>query len=489
MKKWAGLLVLVALPRVLVFPFNQNLGGDAIARTWLAHRWLESPHVIGGFDQGAVQFGPLHIYLLALAEWLWPSLLHAGRAMSLLAALASVPPLFFLTQRLFGATAAKWSTVCFAFWGLHVQCSTTAASESLSLLLVLVVVERFACWVETGERVALLTCALVLNLACATRYDVWLLVPLMVVAAWWRSRSAVIAGVFAVASSAFAVGWMFGNVVDRGDPLYPFRFIDDFHRAWFPTEEATWGRTTYRLICLGFWPGTALATLTPPVAIAGFLGVVRAWRAGIARWLVVLIVVPTVLYTVRSSLLGSFAPLARFTIKEVALLLPFVWFGAQPLLAWRWGKSVVAASAAGVVCWCIGLGAFCFRSTGTWQNSLRPIAATSTLEVRLAALSVELERRASSTATVVLDEDPRGYDDLILSYFSGFSYEHQARRRSPLFETRLRSGPPRVVVIFAGGRLEKESRFHDGSAPTFDSAPLREVAVGSRSIRLYETVD
>ncbi len=489
MKKWVGLLALVALPRLVVFPFNQNLGGDAIARVWLAHRWLEAPHVIASFDQGAVQFGPLHIYLLALAEWVWPSLLHAGRALSLLAALASVPPLFVLTRRLFGEVAATWAVACFALWGLHVQCSTTAASEALSLLLVLVLVERFACWVETRERQALLTCALVLNLACATRYDVWLLVPLLVGAAWWRSRSLVTAMGFACASSAFALGWMLGNLVDRGDPLFPFRFIDDFHRAWFPHEEATWGRATYRLICLGFWPGTALATLTPGVAVAGVVGVVRAWRAGLARWLIVLIVVPTVLYTVRSSVLGSFAPLARFTIKEVALLLPFVWFGAEPLLAWRWGRVMIGASATGLVLWCAGLGWFCFRSSGTWQDSLRPIAATSTLEVRLAELSALVQARAMPTASLVVDEDPRGYDDLILSYFSGFSYEHQARRRSPLFETRLRAGAPRVVVIFEGGRLGKEGRFRGGPEPIFDHTRLREVAGGTPAIRVYEALD
>jgi hypothetical protein len=478
------LLALVALPRLLVFGVNQNLGGDAIARVWLAHRWLEAPHVIGSFDQGAMQFGPLHIYLLALAEWCWPNLLDAGRVVSLLAGVATTVPLFALTRRLFGEAAATWACVALAWWGLHVQCSTTAASEATSLLLVLAAVERYGAWAEGGSREALLGCALALNLACATRYDAWLLVPLLVAAALVASRSWRLALAFGAASSAFAVAWSFGNLVDRGDPLFPFRFIDAFHRAWYPSEEAVWGKAAYRALCLGFWPGAALLTLTPPVALAGLVGLVRAWRAGTARWLVALVVVPTAMFAFRSAVLGSFAPLARFTVKELVLLLPFVWFGARPLARWSGSKWAVGASVVLAVGWCAALGLFCFRSTGTWQNTLRAVSATSTLDVALAKVTARLTPLAGGTGVVVVDEDPRAYDDLIISYFSGFEYRSQARRRSPFFTTRLASGPVRAVVRFEGGRLEREGRFVV-SPPSFDGVALRELDGVAAPVHLY----
>lgn len=472
-RRWWS-LALVALPRLLVFGVNQNLGGDAIARVWLAHRWLEAPHVIGGFDQGAMQFGPLHIYLLAFAEWCWPSLLDAGRVVSLLAGVLTALPLFALTRRLFGEIAAQWACVGLAFWGLHVQCSTTAASEATSLLLVVVAVERYAAWVGTRSREALLGCALALDLACATRYDAWLLVPMLVVASLVESRSWRVALGFGAASSAFAVGWLFGNLVDRGDPLFPFHFIDSFHRAWYPSEEAIWGKPFYRAMCLAFWPGAALLTLTPPLALAGMVGLVRAWKAGTARWLVALVVVPTVMFAFRSAVLGSFSPLARFTVKELALLLPFMWLGAQPLARWVGYRALVAASTVMAVAWCAWLGLYCFRSTGTWQNTLRSISATSTLDVSVAKVTARLAPLAGD-GVLVIDEDPRGFDDLIISYYSGFAYPSQARRRSPFFALRLGSGPTRALVRFEGGRLEREGRFVPTPTPRFDGIAMHEL--------------
>jgi len=37
---------LVLLPRLAVFPWSENLYGDAVVRTELAQRWLQTPHWI-----------------------------------------------------------------------------------------------------------------------------------------------------------------------------------------------------------------------------------------------------------------------------------------------------------------------------------------------------------------------------------------------------------------------------------------------------------
>ena len=238
MKRFFWLLLAVALPRVAVFFVNENLGGDAIARTWLAHRWLAAPHLITSFDGGAKQFGPLHIYLLAGAEFIWPSLLHAGRVVSLVAGVLTAWPLFFFTRRRFGENAATLAVLGLTGWGLHVQCSTTSASEALNLLWVMSAVAAFDLAAENPR--AGWWAALFLNLACATRYDSWLLVPLLVVAQGARTRRVWPSFAFGAAASVFAVSWLIGNFVARGDPLFPIKFIDQFHRDWWPSEAAIW---------------------------------------------------------------------------------------------------------------------------------------------------------------------------------------------------------------------------------------------------------
>src|SRR3954467_1451061 len=96
----------VLLPRLLVFGVNENYFGDAVMRAELGGRWAARPHPIGSFDQGAFQFGPLHILMLgAVTRW-FGDRENVGRYLSLAAALLTVFPLFELTRRLFGRRAA-----------------------------------------------------------------------------------------------------------------------------------------------------------------------------------------------------------------------------------------------------------------------------------------------------------------------------------------------------------------------------------------------
>ena len=444
MNRAAWLAVAVLAPRLVALFVNENLAGDAIARTWIAHKWLDAPHLMTSFNDGPMQFGPLHLYLLALSELIWPSLLHAGRVLSLLVGSLTAWPLYVFTARRFGESAATFAVLGFAFWGLHVQCSTTSASEALNLLFVMSAVTLF-------DQQRWLGAVVMLNLACATRYDSWLLVPLLAAAELWRSRSLFKAIGFGAAASGFAIFWLIGNQLGQGDALYPIRFIDQFHRDWWPREAAIWGEGTYRLICLFFWPGAAVLMLTPFFATAGAVGLRRAWKERPElRWLVLLIIVPAVLYTLRSAVTSSFAPLARFTMKEVLFLLPFAgWLLAErPRVA---GASVVLAAA-----WSVGLGVFCYEPGTPWSYTFRSIAATSRLEPSLRVASDWLQEHAAPRGGLLIaDEDPREFDDLILSYFSGLSYADQLRRRNDRYQELLGERQPKWLMLFEGGRMAR----------------------------------
>ncbi len=463
MKRWWPWFVVVAVPRVVAFFFTENIHGDSAVRTWLGAAWAKAPHVIGSFDQGAVQFGPLHIYVLGLASLLPMPLADSGRLVSLVAGVLTTWPLLELTAQLFGDRATKFTALAFAFWGLHIQFSTTASGEALNLLLVFTACCWLQRWLVWRERVWLLASALMMNLACATRYDSWLLVPLMAAAVWWYARSLRPALLFGVASVAFCAAWAFGNWVDRGAPLYPFSYIDAFHRTWYPSEAAMWG-PWYRWATLAFWPGTAVMTLTPLVAVAAAVGGVRAWRqTPSSRWLIVLIVLPVAMYGVRSFFLASFVPLARFTAKEVAFLLPFVQPGFVAIaerLRWaRVREAVTALTLAMLVAWPVWLGWFTYRTDGAWQNTLRAIAPVTTNAPQLTKVARWLSARAGGGAGLVVAVDPRGYDDIQLTFASGFAFERVARARAPSFEQRLHDNDVRYLVLFDGGALASTNQF------------------------------
>jgi hypothetical protein len=460
-----GLLIVAALvPRLVVFPVNENLYGDAVARTELAERWLQAPHLIRSFQDGALQFGPLHLYMVGAALKVL-NREDAGRAVSLLFGVLSVVPLFALTRRFFGWRAGVWAGLAFSVWGMHLQMSTTAASEAVALFFMLGVFALFAQALEENRFGPLFGAAMVLNLACALRYDAWMYVPLLAVMPllWRRDK---VAGVtmavsFALLCLPFPLLWMQGNELAHGDPLYPITYIDQFHKSWVASSGGGAKDWWLRAQGLGFWPGVALFTLTPGVALLGMGGMVRAWRQRPElRWLVLSALVPTAYYTFRSAVMLNFLPLGRFTVTQVVLVLPFIAYGfAACARAWGEvaGKLVAGASIVLAVAMPVALGVYTFRADGGLRDTLRPVSPTSTnpQPVMRAAHFIEAEA-AQKGKELALDSDD-GYLDLQLGFFTGLPEARLVRMRWAEFRQRVEKERPEYLVRFDRGALARES--------------------------------
>lgn len=467
-KLMLGLVVTASfLTRAIIFPWNENYYGDAVIRTELAERWLSDPHWITSMDDGVFQFGPLHIYLLSLFLKMWPSREDAGRLLSLLFGTASTVPLFYLTRRFFGWREALWASLAFSLWGLHVQFSTTAASEALGLCLVLSALALYARGYDEARLGPLAYSALFLNLACATRYDAWLLPPLLSALLFVADRDRIAAAtravLFALLCLPFPALWMQGNEVATGSPIAPLRFIDEYHKTWVADGIARYGNLGYRLHNLLFWPGVALMTLTPLVAFFGFYGMLRFWRTQPRRrWLVWVALIPTAYFGFKGAILLNFSPVARFAAAQVVLLLPFVAHGFGELTA-RMNPGVrhflgglTVATAIGIP---IGLGLYTFRSDGKFQDSLRPISPLSTNPRELMRVARYIKTIiAPSGGAIILDSDS-AYRDLQIAFFGGLPEEQMARHRWEIFPKRLRSADPHYLVKIDGGTIEQSGDF------------------------------
>src|SRR5205814_3735837 len=103
--------------------------GDAPVRIELAERWLAAPHLWHGFAE-AFQFGPLHLSLIASSLALWPARHWSPKLFSLACGLVSVVVLYRLARRFVAKEAAFAAALILAFSPLHIQASTTAASEA-----------------------------------------------------------------------------------------------------------------------------------------------------------------------------------------------------------------------------------------------------------------------------------------------------------------------------------------------------------------------
>ena len=475
---------LVLLPRLAVFPWSENLYGDAVVRTELAQRWLQNPHWIAHMDDGAFQYGPLHVYLVAGALALGIDREDAGRWVSLLFGVLSVLPLWSLSRRVGGVQGAWWATAGLALWGMHIQMSTTAGSESVGLFFVLWSLALLAEGLDENRFPALFGSALVLNLACAVRYDCWLLIPLICVLLLLGDRDRVAAVTrsvcYALLAIPFVAAWMQGNERAKGDPFAPIRYIESFHQAWVADGVARWTSLGYRAQNLLFWPAVALLTLSPLIAWFGMRGLVRVWRQRREdRWLVWVVLVPTAYFTFRSVVLLNFVPLARFAVSQVALLLPFVGAG---YLATVEGKSATARRAwAGAalglaVLLPVVIGILTVNRDDQVATSLRPVSPVSTNPPPVMKVARWLKAEVAPVGgAAALDVDPQ-YWDLQIAFFSGLPDTRISRMRWDIFRKQLAEQRPEVLVRREGGALEKEPDFLlQGDTISFDGDGWEEI--------------
>lgn len=470
-RTWVMLALLVAvtlLPRALVFPINENLHGDAVVRTELAERWAQAPHWIASFEDGAYQFGPLHLYAVGAALWAMPDRADAGRWVSLFFGVLSVVPLYLLTRRLFGWRAGLVAGLGLAAWGMHIQFSTTAASESLSLFLVLCTLAAFARGWDEGKMAPLAWAAVFLNLACATRYDAWLLVPLMTALLLFRDRTDKVGGItrallFGFFCMPFPMIWMQGNELATGSPLHPMTFINQFHRSWAAEGIGAMGEWGFRAHNLVFWPAMALFTLSPLLGALGIVGMVKTFRESPRhRWLVWVALVPTLVFTFRGVVLMDFVPLGRFTAAQLVLLLPFVsaGFGAvSARISLPLRQGLAGATALVAVATPLWLGLFTFGAEPGPAVTLNPVSpVTQNPRPLMAAATAVKETVGPGEGVLLLDADAR-FGDIQLAFFSNLPEERLIRARWGDLERRVAEQRPDWLLRIEGGELETRPDF------------------------------
>jgi hypothetical protein len=191
------------------------------------------------------------------------------------------------------------------------------------------------------------------SLAAVTRYDTWLAVPIVVLAAWiFRKRDgrSVVPGlaVFSLCAASLPVAWLAWGARGGGDPLFFAHYILTDHAGLAAEVAGRFGPLLGRARQLGIWTLAFVAAMTLPGAVLAAIAVARGWRGfpPAMRIVVVAALGPPALYLVRGLALQSFEPLARFALAPGALLLPLAATLVPPARAGRFRATTAAAAAA-----------------------------------------------------------------------------------------------------------------------------------------------
>lgn len=359
MSRNAALAIALAIVlRVALFPFAENKHGDAPMRALVAERMVLEP-ASAAVPRTYCQFGPLHTTLMRPFLALDPFAPRSSRYLSLLAGIAVLFPFLAFARRLVGQAGAELATFALAVSPLHAQASTTAASEALYLLLWVCALERLLAALDTRRLRTFALAGVLASLAAVTRYDAWLALPVVVLAAWIFVRSerrtlTVGLAVFSLCAASLPIGWLAWGARAGGDPLFFAHYIMTDHAGLAADVAGRFGPLLGRARQIGIWTLAFIAAMTLPGVLAAALAIARGWRAGplaapAMRLVVVAALGPPALYLARGVLLQSFEPLARFAIVPGALLLPLA---ATAVPAGR-ARAFRAATAAAAVAFSI----------------------------------------------------------------------------------------------------------------------------------------
>jgi hypothetical protein len=450
---WATIALAVAL-RLALFAFAENKHGDAPMRALIAERMVLEP-------QSALQprtycqFGPLHTTLMRPFIALDSYAPRSSRYLSLLAGIAVLFPFFALARRLCGDRAGL-ALFALAVSPLHLQASTTAASEALYLLLWVTSIERLLTALEGGRLRDFALGGLLASLAAVTRYDAWLALPLTVLAAFVFSpdRRARLPGLalFAAGAAVLPVAWLVWSARVGGDAFFFAHYITADHAGLAASATARYGSWLGRLRQLGVWALAFAGAMTPVGVVLGGQALARGWRTTSPpmRVVVVAALAPPAVYLAQGLVLLSFEPLARFGLVPGTLLLPLAVGMIPARRAGAFCAGALASSAAfAVVVWLVAT----VGRERIWAGA-ESLGALTRLDAEDREVAGWLRAHRPPHAPVMIE--PHAFADIGVAHAAGVPWTESVSlivTRTPgptLRETMLTTGA-QLVVGYDGG--------------------------------------
>jgi hypothetical protein len=313
--RWLLLIAVIGVVvRLLAVPFSMVNDGDAVARTWIAWRWLDRPEFITSGE-----WGPLHTYLIAFALAVWRDPVGAPIFLNSALSVMTAIPLYYFTRNEFRndraalLVAGAWVLYPLAVRNSLMPLADTPFTFFMAMCLFFLSLARQ----PSGHWWHALAAGLSLTAAGMLRFEGWLLIPLLAIALLRRPTLLV---PFVAASLVFPMFWVIGNRIQNGDFLYSFHWAEN----WNAVMDVRAEDIAEPLKQLAYYPLLILFGTTPLLAVLCIAGVGRSWLKlrGYAVWSipVIFLLALYIIQATRSTLVLK----GRYTIPLTFLLLPFV---------------------------------------------------------------------------------------------------------------------------------------------------------------------
>nr|MBC8446001.1 glycosyltransferase family 39 protein [Chloroflexota bacterium] len=216
------------------------LTADEFGRTVLAARWAQSPYMAW---YGA--WLPFHMYIFGTALLLEWNLLCVPRVITVLLGVISIVLMYQLTSSLFESRETGLvSAVLLAVNPIHTWLSSTPLTGMPQTTLVLASTLGFTLYLKSKRQRYVYISAFMLALANGFRYESWMVSIVFSlyligegILHFWRKdsdiRQLLTLMVAASIPWVFPLGWIIGNYMETGNPLYFLASVKSYKLTWY----------------------------------------------------------------------------------------------------------------------------------------------------------------------------------------------------------------------------------------------------------------
>ena len=213
-------LFIIASPlRLYAFIFGMDIPGDGPVKAIIAYNWSKSPHLL---THGV--WLPGFTYLTGIFSYIFDNPLYSVRLINLIVGTCTVPLFYAFIYKVFDPITALFSALILAFLPLHIGLSASSLTEITFLFeifsgtLLLIIASEYT----KNRKLYIILSIIFLCIAEMSRYESWLLMPLLASYYLWRTRKISEAILMTIVLIAFPLAWSIGNYSYYGDPFIGF---------------------------------------------------------------------------------------------------------------------------------------------------------------------------------------------------------------------------------------------------------------------------
>lgn len=203
--------------RLYAFLFRMDITGDGPVRATIAYNWSKSPCLYTHGD-----WLPGFTYLTGIFSCVYDNPLFSVKLINLIAGTFTVIFFYVLILKIFDHATALLSALILAFFPLHIGLSASSLTEITFLFETIAAIVFLIKAVESNRRRYLILSFLFFGMAEMTRYEAWLLIPLLPSYYWWRTRKVSESILLAIVLIVLPFAWCIGNYSYYGNPFVGF---------------------------------------------------------------------------------------------------------------------------------------------------------------------------------------------------------------------------------------------------------------------------